>query len=130
MKLFKCFNICHGQSSNPHTLGSPERNIPTDSHTYTALFSYPVSPTSRMLDFSTSLTPDGLPVFTQTFKQPKTPMPSRITSPKRVIIVNPGNTRCLGVPKEIKMTSIETPSMQEVRERLSILSRSEIQRRS
>ncbi|ART33329.1 AC4 [Bean leaf crumple virus] len=130
MKLFKCFNICPGRSSNPRTSESPERNIPTGSRTYTALYNYPVSPTSRMLDFSTLLTPDGLPVFTQTFRQPKTPMPSRITSPKRVIIVNPGNIKCLGVPNQIKKSSIITPSMQEVRERLSTLSRSEIQRRS
>nr|ALC76568.1 AC4 protein [Rhynchosia golden mosaic Yucatan virus] len=121
MNVCRCFNICHGQSSNPHTSGSQERNIQTGSHTYTASSNFQESPTSRMLDFSTSLTPEGLPIFTQTFRQPKTPMPSRTTSPKMVIIVNPGNTKCLGVQRPIKTTYITTPSMQEVKKRLSQL---------
>nr|AWV91964.1 AC4 protein [Cabbage leaf curl virus] len=121
MNVCRCFNICHGQSSNPHTSESHERNIQTGSHTYTVSSNYQESPTSRMLDFSTSLTPEGLPIFTQTYRQPKTPMPSRITSPKMVIIVNPGNTKCLGVQRQIRTTSTTTPSMQELRKRLSQL---------
>ncbi|UNA95272.1 AC4 [Euphorbia severe leaf golden mosaic virus] len=118
MKLFNCFNSSHGQSSNQHTSESPERNTPTDSPTFTASYNSPESLTSRMLDFSTSLTPEGLPVFTQMFRQPKTPTPSRITSPKKVIIVRPDDTKCLGVQRQIKTTSTTTPSMQLVRERL------------
>nr|QLL27021.1 AC4 [Cucurbit leaf crumple virus] len=121
MKLFRCFSILTGQSSNRRISESHERNIPTGSRTYTASFNYPVSLTSRMLDFSTLLTPEGLPVFTQMFRQPKTPTPSRITSPKKVIIVSPGNTRSLGVQNLARTTSITTPSTQEVRERLSTL---------
>ncbi|AGC54795.1 hypothetical protein [Melon chlorotic leaf curl virus] len=121
MKFFKCFKVSHGRSSNRRISVSPERNIQMDSRTYTASFNFQASPTSRMLDFSTLLTPEGLPDFTRTFKLPKTPMPSRITSPKKVIIVNPGSTRCLGVQSPIKTTFITTPSMQQVRERLSTL---------
>nr|ABB76204.1 AC4 [Squash mild leaf curl virus] len=121
MKLFRCLSICNGRSSNQHISESHERNIPTGSRTYTASYSYPVRLTSRMLDFSTLLTPEGLPVFTRTFRQPKTPTPSRITSPKKVIIVSPGNIKCLGVQNLAKTTYITTPSMQEVRERLSTL---------
>ncbi|AAB17964.2 AC4 [Cabbage leaf curl virus] len=121
MKLFRCFKPCRGQSSNPHTSESQERNIQTGSPIYTVSSNYQESRTSRMLDFSTSLTPEGLPIFTQTFRQPKTPMPSRITSPKMVIIVNPGSTRCLGVQRQIKTTSTTTPSMRDVWKRLSQL---------
>ncbi|QDJ95900.1 AC4 protein [Cucumber chlorotic leaf virus] len=130
MKLFRCFSIFTGQSSNQRISESHERNIPTDSHTYTVSSNYQTNLTSRMLDFSTLLTQEGLPVFTQTYRQPKTPMPSRTTSPKRVIIVNPDSTKCLGVQRPTKTTSTATPSMQEVRERLSTLSRSVIQGRS
>ncbi|QMV80672.1 AC4 [Tomato yellow net virus] len=83
-----------------------------------------------MLDFSTSLTPEGLPVFTQMFRQPKTPTPSRIISPKRVIIVNPDSTRCLAEQRQIKTTSTTTPSMHLLSERLLTLSGQETQRRS
>nr|ABA26613.1 AC4 [Cabbage leaf curl Jamaica virus] len=121
MKLFRCFKPCHGQSSNPHTSESQERSIQTVPPTYTVSSSFQESPTSRMLDYLTSLTPEGLPIFTQTFRQPKTPMPSRITSPKMVIIVNPGNTRCLGEQRQIKTTSTTTPSMRDVWKRLSQL---------
>nr|AIQ85888.1 AC4 [Squash leaf curl virus] len=120
-KFLRCFCISRGQSSNRITLESPERNIPTGLRTYTASFNYLVNPTSRMLDFSTSLTPDGLPDFTRTFRLPKTPTPSRTTSPKKVIIVNPGNIKCLGVQSRTKTTYITTPSMQLVREKLSKL---------
>nr|AIQ86334.1 AC4 [Squash leaf curl virus] len=120
-KFLRCFCISRGQSSNRITLESPERNIPTGLRTYTASFNYLENPTSRMLDFSTSLTPDGLPVFTRTFRLPKTPTPSRTTSPKKVIIVNPGNIKCLGVQSRTKTTYITTPSMQVVREKLSKL---------
>nr|QKV49869.1 AC4 protein [Rhynchosia golden mosaic Sinaloa virus] len=119
MKLFSCFSRFHGQSSNPRTYESQERNIQTGSHTYTVSSNFQESLTSRMLDFSTSVTPEGLPIFTQTFRQPKTPMPSRITSPKMVIIVNPGNTKCLGVQRQIRTTSTITQLMQQVRKRLS-----------
>ncbi|AGK90273.1 AC4 protein [Capraria yellow spot Yucatan virus] len=108
MKLFRCFNLCTGQSSSPYTYESQERNIQTGSPIYTVSSNSPASPTSRMLDFSTLLTPEGLPVFTQISKLPKTPTPSEITSPKRVIIVNPGSIRCLGVPKPIRTTSTTT----------------------
>nr|QKV49864.1 AC4 protein [Rhynchosia golden mosaic Sinaloa virus] len=121
MKLFSCFSRYNGQSSNPHTYVSQERNIPMGSLTYTVSSNSQASLTSRMQDFSTSLTPEGLPIFTQTFRQPKTPMPSRITSPKMVIIVNPGNTKCLGVQRQIKTTSTITQLMQQVRQRLSPL---------
>nr|AFQ00055.1 AC4 [Squash leaf curl virus] len=120
-KFLRCFCISRGQSSNRITLESPERNIPTGLRTYTASFNYLENPTSRMLDFSTSLTPDGLPDFTRTFSLPKTPTPSRTTSPKKVIIVNPGNIKCLGVQSRTKTTYITTPSMQVVREKLSKL---------
>nr|AIQ86424.1 AC4 [Squash leaf curl virus] len=120
-KFLRCFCISRGQSSNRITLESPERNIPTGLRTYTASFNYLGNPTSRMLDFSTSLTPDGLPDFTRTFRLPKTPTPSRTTSPKKVIIVNPGNIKCLGVQSRTKTTYIITPSMQVVREKLSKL---------
>nr|AIQ86205.1 AC4 [Squash leaf curl virus]AIQ86304.1 AC4 [Squash leaf curl virus] len=120
-KFLRCFCISRGQSSNQITLESPERNIPTGLRTYTASFNYLENPTSRMLDFSTSLTPDGLPDFTRTFRLPKTPTPSRTTSPKKVIIVNPGNIKCLGVQSRTKTTYITTPSMQVVREKLSKL---------
>nr|AIQ86006.1 AC4 [Squash leaf curl virus]AIQ86045.1 AC4 [Squash leaf curl virus] len=120
-KFLRCFCIYRGQSSNRITLESPERNIPTGLRTYTASFNYLENPTSRMLDFSTSLTPDGLPDFTRTFRLPKTPTPSRTTSPKKVIIVNPGNIKCLGVQSRTKTTYITTPSMQVVREKLSKL---------
>ncbi|AGI42769.1 AC4 protein [Vigna yellow mosaic virus] len=108
MMLFRCFRVSRGQSSNRHTYEFPERNMQMDSHISTVSFNYPVSPASRMLDFSTSLTPEGLPVFTQTFKQPKIQMQSRITSPKRVIIVNPGSTKCLGQQNRTKTTSTIT----------------------
>ncbi|ARM20163.1 AC4 protein [Jacquemontia yellow vein virus] len=121
MKLFRCFNPYHGQLSNPHTSESPERNMPMGSLTYTASSNYRGSPTSRMLDFSTSLTQEGLPIFTQISRQPKTPTPSRITSPKKVIIVNPDCTRCLGEQSQTKTTSTTTLSMHLVRERLSTL---------
>ncbi|UFT26552.1 AC4 protein [Macroptilium mottle virus] len=121
MKLFKCFNVCHGQSSDPHTSESPERNIQTDSHIYTVSSNYQESPTSRMQDFSTSLTPEGLPIFTRTFRQPRTPTPSETTSPKTVIIVNPDNTKCLGEQKRIKTTSTITPLMHLIRQRLLTL---------
>nr|ABC74534.1 AL4 [Tomato severe leaf curl virus] len=121
MKLLKCFKICHGQSSNQRTYESPERNTQMDFRTSTVSSNSPGSPTSRMLDFSTSLTPEGLPIFIQTHRQPKTPTPSRITSPKKVIIVNPDNTKCLGVQNQTKTTSTTTPSMQLVLERLSTL---------
>nr|AIQ85936.1 AC4 [Squash leaf curl virus] len=120
-KFLRCFCISRGQSSNRITLESPERNIPTGLRTYTASFNYLENPTSGMLDFSTSLTPDGLPDFTRTFRLPKTPTPSRTTSPKKVIIVNPGNIKCLGVQSRTKTTYITTPSMQVVREKLSKL---------
>nr|AIQ86235.1 AC4 [Squash leaf curl virus] len=120
-KFLRCFCISRGQSSNRITLESPERNIPTGLRTYTASFNYLENPTSRMLDFSTPLTPDGLPDFTRTFRLPKTPTPSRTTSPKKVIIVNPGNIKCLGVQSRTKTTYITTPSMQVVREKLSKL---------
>nr|AIQ86025.1 AC4 [Squash leaf curl virus] len=120
-KFLRCFCISRGQSSDRITLESPERNIPTGLRTYTASFNYLENPTSRMLDFSTSLTPDGLPDFTRTFRLPKTPTPSRTTSPKKVIIVNPGNIKCLGVQSRTKTTYITTPSMQVVREKLSKL---------
>nr|AIQ86225.1 AC4 [Squash leaf curl virus] len=120
-KFLRCFCISRGRSSNRITLESPERNIPTGLRTYTASFNYLENPTSRMLDFSTSLTPDGLPDFTRTFRLPKTPTPSRTTSPKKVIIVNPGNIKCLGVQSRTKTTYITTPSMQVVREKLSKL---------
>nr|AIQ86522.1 AC4 [Squash leaf curl virus]AIQ86527.1 AC4 [Squash leaf curl virus]AIQ86531.1 AC4 [Squash leaf curl virus] len=121
-KFLRCFCISRGQSSNRITLESPERNIPTGLRTYTASFNYLENPTSRMLDyFSSSLTPDGLPDFTRTFRLPKTPTPSRTTSPKKVIIVNPGNIKCLGVQSRTKTTYITTPSMQVVREKLSKL---------
>nr|AIQ85971.1 AC4 [Squash leaf curl virus] len=120
-KFLRRFCISRGQSSNRITLESPERNIPTGLRTYTASFNYLENPTSRMLDFSTSLTPDGLPDFTRTFRLPKTPTPSRTTSPKKVIIVNPGNIKCLGVQSRTKTTYITTPSMQVVREKLSKL---------
>nr|AIQ86413.1 AC4 [Squash leaf curl virus] len=120
-KFLRCFCISRGQSSNRITLESPERNIPTGLRTYTASFNYLENPTSRMLDFSTSLTPDGLPDFTRTFRLPKTPTPSRTTSPKKVIIVNPGNIKCLGVQSRTKTTYITTPLMQVVREKLSKL---------
>nr|AIQ86160.1 AC4 [Squash leaf curl virus] len=120
-KFLRCFCISRGQSSNRITLESPERNIPTGLRTYTASFNYLENPTSRMLDFSTSLTPDGLPDFTRTFRLPKTPSPSRTTSPKKVIIVNPGNIKCLGVQSRTETTYITTPSMQVVREKLSKL---------
>nr|AIQ86050.1 AC4 [Squash leaf curl virus] len=120
-KFLRCFCISRGQSSNRITLESPERNIPTGLRTYTASFNYLENPTSRMLDFSTSLTPGGLPDFTRTFRLPKTPTPSRTTSPKKVIIVNPGNIKCLGVQSRTKTTYITTPSMQVVREKLSKL---------
>nr|QCI56047.1 C4 [Tomato severe leaf curl virus] len=118
MKLFNCFKHYHGQSSNQRTYESPERNTQMDFHTFTASSNYPESPTSRMLDFSTSLTPEGLPIFIQTHRQPKTPTPSRITSPKKVIIVNPDSTKYLGVQNQTKTTSTTTPSMQLVLERL------------
>nr|ALX81386.1 C4 [Tomato common mosaic virus]QID57460.1 AC4 protein [Tomato common mosaic virus]QID57465.1 AC4 protein [Tomato common mosaic virus]QID57470.1 AC4 protein [Tomato common mosaic virus]QNO58425.1 ac4 [Tomato common mosaic virus] len=130
MKLFKCFNLFHGQSSNPHIYESPERNTPTGSPTFTVLSNSPENRISRMLGFSTSLTPDGLPDFTQMFRQPKTPMQSRITSPKKVIIVNPDSTRCLGEQRQIKTTCTTTPSMQLLRERLSTLSGPETPRLS
>nr|QMV80677.1 AC4 [Tomato mosaic severe dwarf virus] len=130
MKLFKCFNPFHGQSSNPHISESPERNIQTGIPISTVSYNSQESRTSRMLDFSTSLTPEGLPVFTQMFRQPKTPTPSRIISPKRVIIVNPDNTRCLGVRRPIKTTSTTTQLMQLVQERLWRLSEQETPRRS
>nr|WFQ89715.1 MAG: AC4 protein [Squash leaf curl virus] len=120
-KFLRCFCISRGRSSNRITLESPERNIPTGLRTYTASFNYLGNPTSRMLDFSTSLTPDGLPDFTQTFRLPKTPTPSRTTSPKKVIIVNPGNIKCLGVQNQTKTTYIITPLMQVEREKLSTL---------
>ncbi|ABD65394.1 AC4 protein [Rhynchosia golden mosaic Sinaloa virus] len=119
MRLFSCFSRCHGQSSNPHTYVSQESNIQTGSLIYTVSSNYQESPTSRMLDFSTSLTPEGLPIFTQTFRRPKTPMPSRITSPKMVIIVNPDNTKYLGVQKQIRTMSTITQLMQQVCKRLS-----------
>ncbi|AGI42764.1 AC4 [Abutilon golden mosaic Yucatan virus] len=130
MKLFKCFKPSLGQSSNPHISESHERNIQTGSHTFTVSSSSPASPTSRMLDFSTSLTQEGLPLFTQISRLPKTPTPSRITSPKRVIIVNPDNTRCLAEQRQIRTTFTTTPSMHLVWERLLTLSELEIQRRS
>ncbi|AOT83457.1 AC4 [Wissadula yellow mosaic virus] len=130
MKLFRCFMPSNGQSSNQHTSESQERNIQTVSHTFTVSSSSPESQISRMLDFSTSLTQEGLPVFTQMYKQPKTPTPSRITSPKRVIIVNPDNTQCLGEQDQIKTTSFTTPSMHQVWAKLLKLSKQEIQRRS
>nr|WFQ89680.1 MAG: AC4 protein [Squash leaf curl virus] len=117
-KFLRCLCISRGQSSNRITLESPERNIPTGLRTYTASFNYLENPTSRMLDFSTSLTPDGLPDFTRSFRLPRTPTPSRTTSPKKVIIVNPGNIKCLGVQSRTKTTYITTPSMQVVREKL------------
>ncbi|ADK97753.1 AC4 [Melon chlorotic mosaic virus] len=121
MKLLRCFKNWHGQLSNRNISESQERNTPTALHTYTVSYSYPESRTSRMQDFSTLLTPEGLPVFTQTFRQPKTPTPSRITSPKKVIIVNPANIRCLGVQSPIKTTCSIMPSMPELQKRLSQL---------
>nr|AXU39859.1 AC4 protein [Desmodium leaf distortion virus]AXU39864.1 AC4 protein [Desmodium leaf distortion virus] len=83
-----------------------------------------------MLDFSTSSTQEGLPTFTQMSRLPKTPTPSGITSPKRVIIVNPDNTRCMAEQRQIKTTSTITPSMHLVLQRLLTLSGPEIQNRS
>ncbi|AGV02079.1 putative AC4 [Cotton chlorotic spot virus] len=121
MKFFKCFKIYSGESSNRHTSGWPERNTVTETHISTVLSNYQESQTSRMLGFSTLLTPEGLPVFTQTYNRPKTPMPSKITSPKEVIFVNPDNTNHMGVPRPIKMTSTETLSIRELRRRLLTL---------
>ncbi|QHB15495.1 AC4 [Papaya begomovirus 2] len=118
MKLFRCFSSFSGQSSSPRTSESQERNMPMGSLTYTASSNSPENLTSRMLDFSTLLTPEGLPVFTQTSRLPKTPTPSRITSPKRVIIVNPDNIKCLGEQSPAKTTCTTTPLMHQVRERL------------
>ncbi|AAD22943.1 AC4 [Bean calico mosaic virus] len=108
MKLFACFKNCHGQSSNQHISESPERNIQMDSLIYTVSFNSQASPTSRMLDFSTLLTQEGLPIFTQTFRQPRTPTQSRTTSPKKVIIVNPGNIRCLAQQNQTRTTYTTT----------------------
>nr|ARV90221.1 AC4 protein [Euphorbia yellow mosaic virus] len=119
MKFCSCFGTCHGLSSSRRTSESLESSTPMGSPISTVLFNSPASPTSRMLDFSTSLTPDGLPNFTQMRKRPRTLTPSKITSPKRVIVVNPANIRCLGVPSPIKMTSTTTLSMQQLQERLS-----------
>nr|AGD98908.1 AC4 [Tomato rugose yellow leaf curl virus] len=83
-----------------------------------------------MLDFSTLLTPEGLPIFTQMSRQPKTPTPSRITSPKRVIFVNPDNTRYVGEQRPIKTMFTTTPSMPEELQRLFRLLEPEIQGRS
>ncbi|QCG75876.1 C4 protein [Tomato twisted leaf virus] len=130
MRLLRCFKHSHGQSSNQPTSESQERNTPTVSHISTVSSSSPASQTSRMLGFSTLLTPEGLPLFTQMSRQPKTPMPSRTTSPRRVIIVNPDNTKCLAEQSQIKTTCITTPSMHLVWEKLSTLSVQEIQRRS
>nr|AIQ86123.1 AC4 [Squash leaf curl virus] len=120
-KFLRSFCISRGQSANRVTLESPERNIPTGLRTYTGSFNYRENPTSRMLDFSTSLTRGGLPDFTRTLRLQKKPTPSRTTSPKKVIIVNPGNIKCLGVHSRTKTTYITTPSMQVVREKLSKL---------
>ncbi|CAP07294.1 AC4 protein [Euphorbia mosaic Peru virus] len=119
MRLCSCFGTCHGLSSSPRTSESLGNNTPMGSPISTVLFNSPASPISRMLDFSTSLTPDGLPDSIQMSKLQKTPTPSRITSPRRVIIVNPDSTKCLGVPSPIKTMSITTPSMQQLQERLS-----------
>nr|ACB32240.1 AL4 [Gene silencing vector pJRTCLCrVA.008]ACB32245.1 AL4 [Gene silencing vector pJRTCLCrVA.009] len=130
MKLFKCFKPYHGQSSNQHIFELPERSTRTDSHTFTVSSNSLESPTSRIRDFSTLLTPEGRPIFTQTYKQPKTPTPSRITSPKTAIVVNPDSSKCLGVQRRIKTTSIITPSMHLVWRKLLQLSGPEIQGRS
>nr|AFD62687.1 AC4 [Tomato rugose yellow leaf curl virus] len=130
MKLFKCFKPFHGQSSSQHMSESQERNTPTDIPISIVSSSYPESRTSRMLDFSTLLTPEGLPIFTQMSRQPKTPTPSRITSPKRVIFVNPDNTGYLGAQRPIKTTFTTTPSMPEELQRLLRLLEPEIPRRS
>nr|QHN12675.1 AC4 [Pepper golden mosaic virus] len=61
-----------------------------------------------MLGSSTLLTPGDLPNFIQTFRQPRTQMPLKITSRKMVIIVNMGSTKFPGVPRQIKTTSITT----------------------
>nr|ARV90466.1 AC4 protein [Euphorbia yellow mosaic virus] len=119
MKFCSCFGTCHGLSSSRRTSESLESSTPMGSPISTVLFNSPASPTSRMLGFSTSLTPDGLPNFTQMRNRPRTPTPSKITSPKKVIIVNPANIKCLGVPSPIKMTSTTTSSMQQLQERLS-----------
>ncbi|CBA13350.1 AC4 protein [Abutilon Brazil virus] len=130
MKLFKCFKPFHGQSSNLPISESHVRNTPMETPIYTVSYNYQGSPTSRMQDFSTLLTPDGQPVFTQTCKLPKTPLPSGTTSPKMVTIVNPDNTKCLGVPRPTRTMSSTTPSMQEVFQRLLKLSEPEIQSHS
>ncbi|AFY22649.1 AC4 protein [Corchorus mottle virus] len=130
MKFSKCFKPFHGRSSNQPTSESHERNIPTEIPISTVLYSYQESPTSRMLDFSTLLIPEGQPLFTRTCKLPKTPSPSRTTSPKMVTIVNPDSSKCLGVPKQTRTMSITTPSMQEVFQRLLRLSEPEIPNRT
>ncbi|AAB18927.1 C4 [Horseradish curly top virus] len=118
MKCFNCFKTSTGQSSNQHISESPPRDTPTEHRTSTALYNFQESPTSRTADFSTLLTPNGVPLSILMSNQPKTPMPSRITSPKKVIIVNPDNTRSLGEQKQTRTPSTTTPSMQEVYERL------------
>ncbi|ADM64622.2 cell cycle regulator [Spinach severe curly top virus] len=118
MKYFNCFKTFHGQSSNQHTLESPQRDMQMEHHISTVSYNYPESPTSRTADFSTLLTPGGVPITILMSKQPRTPMQSTITSPKKVIIVNPDNTRSLAVQKPIKTTSTTTQLTQEVSKRL------------
>ncbi|UWJ07344.1 AC4 protein [Begomovirus paulistiensis] len=118
MLFFRCFKISNGQSSDQHTSELPERNTPMADHIYTVSSNFPGNRTSRMLDFSTSLTPEGLPLFTQMSRQPKTPTPSRTTSPKRVTIVNPDGTRCLGEQREIKTMSTTTQLMHQLQQKL------------
>ncbi|AFM38722.1 AC4 protein [Jacquemontia mosaic Yucatan virus] len=109
---WNCFRICHGQSSVQHTSESPERYTLTETPISTSSFNFLENQTSRMNDFSTYLTHQGLPLSTLISKQPKTPTPSRITSPKRVIIVNPDNTRCLGQQEQTRRTYTTTPFTQ------------------
>nr|QHB15525.1 AC4 [Begomovirus sp.] len=109
---WNCFRNCHGRSSVRHTSVSPERYTLTETHISTYLSNSLESPTSRTRDFSTYLTPQGLPISTLISSRPETPTPSRITSPKTAIIVNPDNTRCLGRQEQTKRTCITTPFTQ------------------
>nr|AYP31133.1 AC4 [Squash leaf curl virus] len=120
-KFLRCFCIFQRGISLRGSPESPRRNFSEGPAIYTASFNFLENPTSRVVDFLAFPPPDGLPDFHRTFRLPKAPKPSRTTSPKKVIIGNPGNIKCLGVQSRTKTTYITTPSMQVVREKLSKL---------
>nr|ABQ14478.1 AC4 [Squash leaf curl virus] len=120
-KCLGSFASSRWSAANRITLESPERNIPTGLPHLHASSNYRENPTTRSWEFFQPTPRGGLPDFTRKSGRQKKPTPARTTSPKKVIIGNPGNIKCLGVQSRTETTYITMPLMQVVREKLSTL---------